>query len=285
MSTPILEQDHTTRKTAPAPAASKTVQLGAQISLPYVEQGEPSGIPLIFLHGYTDSWRSFEPVLPHLPAHLHAYAVTLRGHGDATRPTSGYSPAEFAADVAAFMDALEIESAVIVGHSMGSYIAQCFALNYPERTRGLVLIGSFTKLAGKACVTELWEGVSAFTDVVDPDFALEFQQSTLARRIPQGFLDMVVEESLKLPPKVWKAVLKDLLASDFSEQIKAINSPTLILWGEQDALFLKGEQETLRSAIADSQLLIYPNTGHALHWEEPQRFADDLVNFVATLTR
>jgi non-heme chloroperoxidase len=60
------------------------------IELPYVEQGNPSGVPVVMLHGVTDSWRSFEPVLPRLPDDIRAVAVTQRGHGDAPKPESGY---------------------------------------------------------------------------------------------------------------------------------------------------------------------------------------------------
>jgi pimeloyl-ACP methyl ester carboxylesterase len=112
----------------------KSVDLANGINIQYVEQGEPSGTPVLFLHGVTDSWRSFEPVLPHLPASIHAYALSQRGHGDSTSPAAGYSFRDFASDVVAFMDALNIKSAVIVGHSMGSYVAQRFAMDHPERT-------------------------------------------------------------------------------------------------------------------------------------------------------
>ena len=68
----------------------KTVELPNQVKIPYVEQGNSSGIPLLLLHGYADSWRSFELVLPHLPESIHPFALTQRGHGDASRPLSGY---------------------------------------------------------------------------------------------------------------------------------------------------------------------------------------------------
>jgi pimeloyl-ACP methyl ester carboxylesterase len=61
----------------------KSVELPNGVRLPYVEQGDPSGVPVLLLHGITDSWYSFEPVLPHLPESIHAFALTQRGHGDA----------------------------------------------------------------------------------------------------------------------------------------------------------------------------------------------------------
>lgn len=84
----------------------------------------------------------------HLPDHIRAYALTTRGHGDSDKPSRGYRLAEQAADVAAFLDAVGHEAAVVVGHSMGSYIAQQFALDHPERTVALVLMGAFRAIAG-----------------------------------------------------------------------------------------------------------------------------------------
>src|SRR5688572_17327432 len=66
------------------------VELSTNVRLEYVEQGDPAGVPVICLHGSTDSWHSFEPVLPLLPASLHVFSLTQRGHGDSDRPESGY---------------------------------------------------------------------------------------------------------------------------------------------------------------------------------------------------
>ena len=114
-----------------------------------------SGLPVVLLHGYTDSWRSFEPLLPHLPASLRVFAVTQRGHGDAARPAKGYTSGDFASDVAAFLDAFQIPRAVIVGHSMGATVAQQFAVDRPERVLALVLEGAFLPKPGNAGVREL----------------------------------------------------------------------------------------------------------------------------------
>jgi non-heme chloroperoxidase len=258
----------------------KSVKLPNRVKLQYVEQGDPSGTPVLLLHGITDSWHSFERVLPHLPESIHAFALSQRGHGDADRPASGYRPQDFAADLAAFMSALDIGPAVIAGHSMGSSIAQRFALDYPERTLGLVLVGSVTTWRGHPDFVELWDSVvSTLTDPIDLGFVLEFQESTLAQPVPPAFLETIVQESLKLPAWVWNvALLEGLLEADFSGELEKIKAPTLIVWGDQDTL-TGSEQEALAAAIAGSQLLVYPGAGHGLHWEEPARFAADLVTF------
>lgn len=159
----------------------KAVSLATGVTLPYAVQGDPAGIPVILLHGGTDSWHSYELLLPHLPPPIRAYALTQRGHGDADRPVSGYAPGDFAADLVAFMDALEIPSAVLVGHSLSTGIAARVAMDHPERVRGLVLIGAFRNWRhAPDFIAWIHEAIEPLTDPVDPAFAHEFQESTLA---------------------------------------------------------------------------------------------------------
>jgi non-heme chloroperoxidase len=266
------------------PPTVRTVSLPSGIRLPYVEQGEPGGVPIIFLHGITDSWRSFEPVLPRLPASVRAFAVSQRGHGDADRPETGYRPADFAEDLAAFMQALDLGPAVVVGHSMGGSVAQRFAVDHPEKLLALVLVGSRAAWHDQPDVAELCDYVaSTLRDPVARQFALEFQQSTLAQPVPEAFLDMVVQESLKLPARVWRsAFLQGVQGADHRALIAGIRAPTLLICGECDTL-ARGSQETLADLIRGSRLEIYARAGHALHWEEPARFVEDLLGFIGGL--
>src|SRR5215212_7125868 len=121
--------------------ATTRLRTGPQVH--YAEQGDPDGEPLVFVHGYPDSWYSFSRLLPLLaPARWHAYAFDQRGFGDSQRPAGGYTPDDFAADVVAFLDAVGVARATLVGHSMGSFIARRVAETHPERVARLVLIGS-----------------------------------------------------------------------------------------------------------------------------------------------
>ncbi len=262
----------------------KTVELSDTVKLPYIEQGNPTGVPVLLLHGITDSWYSFERILPFLPESWHVFALTQRGHGDASRPATGYGSHDFAADLGAFIDALQLSPSVIVGHSMGAFIAQRFAIDYPRRTLGLVLVGSRTTWRGHPDLVELWNKVvSTRTDAMDPDFVRAFQESTLAQPTPPEFLATVVQESLKMPARVWRAAIHEcLLEADFSEELGKIEAPTLIVCGDRDTLARSG-QEALTEAIAGARLVTYPAAGHGLHWEEPARFATDLTAFVEHL--
>jgi non-heme chloroperoxidase len=262
----------------------KSVELLNQVKLPYVEQGAPSGVPLLLVHGYADSWHSFELLLPHLPQSIHTFALTQRGHGDASRPAAGYRPRDFAADLVALMDGLDLEAAVIAGGSSGGLSARRFAIDHPERALGLVLMGSPATLHGKSAVQQLWDStVSKLTDPVDPRFVREFVEGTVHRPVPGAFLETMVQESLKVPARVWIATLEGLLEDDSFRELDQIVAPTLILWGDQDAILPRRDQEALQAAIAGSRLVVVPGAGHALYWEEPERIASDLVAFIEDL--
>jgi pimeloyl-ACP methyl ester carboxylesterase len=219
-------------------------------------------------------------VLTHLPASVRAFALTQRGHGDADRPAGGYRTRDFAADVATFLEAVGTGPAVVVGHSMGSTNALRFAIDYPELARGLVLLGAFATYQGNPGLVEFWESaVSRLSDPVDWAFARAFQESTLARPIPNDFLATAVRESLKLPARVWRAAFAGLFEDDFVADVSRVRAPTLLVWGDRDGLCPRADQDAFLTAIPGSRLTVYEGAGHAVHWEEPARFAADLVRF------
>jgi len=142
--------------------------INKEVWLDYVIQGRSFGFPVLFLHGFTDSRRSYDRIMARIPRSINAVAISQRGHGDSDRPEEDYSPSAFASDVAALMDRLKLQQALIVGHSMGGTVAQRFALDYPERTRGLVLVGSFYSIKNHDGVKEFWDStVSKLEDPVD----------------------------------------------------------------------------------------------------------------------
>jgi non-heme chloroperoxidase len=258
----------------------KSVELPGGLMLSYAEQGDRPGIPVVLLHGVTDSWRSFEPVLPYLPVSLHAFALSQRGHGDSGRPAS-YHTHDFARDVVEFMDALGISRAVVVGHSMGSTNAMRLAIEAPGRVMGLVLVGAFASYRANGGLTEFWQSsVSHLTDPISPSFVREFQESTLAQSVSETFFQTVVEESLKPPARVWRASFDGFFEDACVGELDRIRAPTLLVWGTHDSLPTRKDQDELLAAIPDSRLIVYEDAGHALHWEEPERFARDLVAFV-----
>ena len=262
-----------------------TARLATGPRLHYAEQGDRAGEAIVFLHGYSDSWYSFSRVLSLLSPEYHAFAFDQRGHGDSDKLECCYALDDFAADVDAFMDAVGIEEATLVGHSGGAIIAPRVALNYPRRVSRLVLIGPATIAATVGANNEamlgLAEEVRALEDPVPPEFAREFQESTIHRPVSEQFLSPAISESLKLPARVWRDYMEGVvLGGGHAAQLREVHAPTLLLWGEQDAFFPREEQERLASTIPHATLEAYPETGHAVHWERPEQVVRDLEAFM-----
>lgn len=261
--------------------SSQVIKLRNGITLNYAVQGDPKGPVIVMLHGAGDSWHSFARVLPLVPSSYRVYAVTLRGHGLSDHPETGYSRGDFAGDILDFLDQLHIQHATLVGHSLGSFVAQKVAEQDNGHLDRLVLIGSGpgTRRAGSSEET-VTSPFAKLTDPVPYTFARDFQASTIYYPVPAWFFEMMVGEAQRVPAATWHGLGASISAGDSLEALKKIQVPTLLLWGEKDSIFHRDDQETLLHNIPQASLKAYPETGHALHWERPQQFTADMLAFI-----
>ncbi len=258
-----------------------TTSLATDLRVYYAEQGNPTGDAIIFHHAYVDSWFSYSRVLSLLSAEYHAFAFDQRGHGNSDKRECCYTGDDYAADVDAFMDAVGIEKATLVGDSSGGMIAQRVALDYPHRVSRLVLIGSPTTLVNNETVKELGKEMLALEDPISPEFVREWVVGMIHYPLPEEFLAGAVYESLKVPARVWRDYYEGVvLTVDDTARLGEIGAPTLILWGEQDALLPREEQERRAAAIPDARLKVYPETGHFAHLVRPEWVVRDLEVFM-----
>ena len=264
---------------------AKAAMVAPDLRLEYVESGDPNGPPVIFLHGVTDSWGSFEPVMERIPSWIHGVAISQRGHGNSSRPLRGYRMEDFSEDVVRFMDRLGFPRAVIVGHSMGGFVAQRFGIDHPERTMGLAVLGAAPGMTRNPVVREMLAALETMEDPIDPGFVRKFQASTLARSVDPAFFHAAVAESLKVPVRVWLEAFRGFPDVDHSTLLGRIEAPTIVGWGSCDTIFGMDEQVALRNAIPRARLLTYSGGGHAFHWEDAATFAADLTAFCKEVTQ
>jgi pimeloyl-ACP methyl ester carboxylesterase len=234
------------------PFQKQTLALSTGITLAYVEAGDRAGEPVILLHGYTDTGRSVYPMMRHLLAlrpDLRLIALDQRGHGASSMPPAEacraapercFGPGDLAADVRALMEQKWIRRASVVGHSMGSLVAQELALTRPERVRRLVLIGSFARTVDHP-VTPLAADSGAEAWML-PDWVTE----PLA---DSAFLAAIAPETARTRLGTWIGVARALLAVDHTERLKGVRVPTLAIWAAQGAFFPESpDQEVVRAA-------------------------------------
>lgn len=261
------------------------IELLTGINMSYVEVGEPGGQTVLLLHGYTDTRRSFQDTIAHLARlrpDLRLIACDLRGHGTTSMPPAGahrhapecaFGIGDFAADTLAFMDAKQIRRAHLVGHSLGSFIAQEITLTRRERVGQLVLIGSAAKTAGNPVIEHMvlgeliegaWRralearGLSFPQDVyeltprdADPDAEAWLLTNWLSEPLaPPDLLARIVQETASTRLGTWIGVARAVGAIDNCERLRRLTAPTLVLWATQDAICReRPEQEELLSSL------------------------------------
>jgi non-heme chloroperoxidase len=277
----IKDSDHyIVWRVEPSRYEVKRIALSTGVTLEYVEQGAADGIPVVLLHGITDSWHSYEATLQYLPLNIRAIAVSLRGHGDSDHPSQGYEMTDFSNDVAAFIREMKLGQVIAVGHSMSGAIVQQLALDHSDLLKGIVLIDSDASFQTNPGMPEFLEAVMKLKDPVTYSFADEFQKSTLANPIDSEWYKILVGESLKVPAHVWRGAMSGLMKFNSTPHLNKITVPVLIVWGDKDLICLRADQDFSVNKIPGSKLIVYEGTGHALHWEKPARFAEDLSAFV-----
>lgn len=245
------------------------------LELPYVEQGDPEGVPAVLLHAWLDSRRYFDHLMARLPERIRAFAFDQRGHGDAAKPADGYGLRDFADDVGAFMDGVGLDAAVLAGASSGGYVAQRFAVDDPGRTLGLALLGCPRSLRGPR--PPFADVVATLEDPIDAAFVRELNEGMLAREVPEAVTEVLCEENLKLPARVWRDAFEGLLAAEPPLDTGRISAPTLIVWGARDSLLPRADQEAMAAEIPGARLVIYRDVGHLPVIEAPERVAADLT--------
>lgn len=271
-------------------AMKKSVALPDGETLAYLSMGDPDGTPVVLIHGYTDSARDWVPLIPYLSPRLKLIVVDIRGHGRSAKPECCYTRLDFAYDIKLLLDALKVERAAVVGHSMGSFIAQTLAEYWPERTARVVLISSSggARQGGPPRPPRLGYYVAAIRQLqepIDPDskFMIEWWSSPTA--VDPDFVRRQRQDAAAIPLRVWLAVLDqglldDLEYGDLQRSLTRLKAPALLIWGSADPIMDEELRATLREALPQAEVKIFPGLGHNPFWEQPAQCAAVINEFL-----
>lgn len=259
------------------------VRLPSGLTIECAEQGRRGGPAVLMLHGITDTWRSFEPVLPWLAPDWHVVSMTQRGHGGSSAASS-LRTRDFAADAADLITTLGLPKVLVVGHSMGAVNALRMAIDQPSLVRGVVAAGAFASFSDKPGFVDFVQSqMLTLGEKVPRELAESFQRDTVNGPVAPGLLETMVDECLRTPAATWRGAFAALLEDDFSTELHTIDAPVLLPWGDADAFSPESDQQRLVRQIPRAKRVVYAGAGHALHWEQPRRFAADLIRFEQTL--
>lgn len=263
-------------------ARKQHVTLSNGLRLAYVELGDPAGPPLLLLHGYTDSSRVWTILAPYLRNHR-LLIPDQRGHGASAAPACCYAMSDFAEDAHLFLDALGIEHAAVVGHSLGSMAAQMLAAEHPEQVSRLVLIGS-TALVPVRRGDWLWTNVMALRTPIasNTEFLRQWSPAASPTPVDPGFVAFADAEMVAVPPHVWRAVPRAFLDVPVGRYAPEIVAPVLILSGGADPLFPAEHHRALVAAYPRAGAHVFPELGHNLVVERPHEVGPRLATFLAS---
>jgi pimeloyl-ACP methyl ester carboxylesterase len=259
------------------------------IKIYYETHGHGQPLVLISGIGYT-SWQ-WHRMIPLLAGHFQVIAFDNRGIGQTDKPAGPYTAHMLAADTVGLLDALTIEKAIIMGHSMGGFIAQALALEFPHKVEKLILCS--TNFGGPHHVPITPEAMKVLTDV-SSDPVTRFKNGLYistapgwAEKNPQMIQEWVEWRAANpIEPAPYQAQLTiglGLLQEEaaFENQLHRIKIPTLILFGEYDMVVPPANASLLAEKIANSKVVILPNAGHFFPIEVPEAASQAVIEFAA----
>ena len=264
-----------------------------RISLYYEEAGQ--GDAIVFAHEFSDDCRSFAGQIAHFAPRYRCVAYNARGFAPSEAPEAldAYSQERSVEDMAGLMRHLGIETAHVVGISMGSMTTLHFGLRHPEMARSLVICGTGPGDTARAKTRFEAEIEDFIADIetrgwprVAEDYGLTDDRRRLRDKNPAayaGFQERLAMRAVNGPLQTLRRTVtgRPLLA-DLSEQLEAMEVPTLIVTGDEDHVCIDTSL-WLKRLLPAAGLSIVPGTGHAVNLEEPDLFNRTLESFFETV--
>jgi pimeloyl-ACP methyl ester carboxylesterase len=242
------------------------------LRLNYTDEGR--GLPLLFVHGFPLCCGAWQKQVDALRASYRVIVPDLRGFGDSEGKPGTTSMAEFAADLHGLLQQLNTGPVVLIGHSMGGYVALAFARQFPAMLRGLVLVS--TKAGTDT--PEVAAGRRATAEKVRAEGVKLIVDAMAAKMLAASNPDATMAEQMRelMAPSRPEGAIAALLGMaerpDSTPMLAGISVPTLVVTGADDGIIPPAESEKLAPVIPGAQLSVIPRAGHLVAFEQPDAF-------------
>lgn len=252
-----------------------------------------SGAPVLLLHGLAASLHDWDALLPELAANGYAgYALDLLGHGESAKPDSRAYHIDWLFDhLTAWIESLALDRpAVLVGHSLGGYLAIEYAHRYPQNLRALILVNPFYQLSQLPAILRFSYRTPALN-------------TTIMERIPQWAFRLIIDVTsislghtggalYNLPEEVRAQTALDYKRTapgvynipntlhDLTPSLPSLNLPTLVVWGNHDQTLAPASFQQLVATLPNAHSLVLP-CGHVPHQSQAKEFNRAVIEFLS----
>lgn len=249
-------------------------------TLPDVMPDFSRGRRIVMVHGAGGNGHTFHRQIAALSESHSPVALDLPGHGRSAGVEGFSSVSDYADFVAAFIEAIGMKSAIVLGHSMGGAIAMDLALRHPARVDAIILSAT----AGKFSITD--EGIEPFKKVAMGRTPQQFNTDGYSPATVKNNFDVIREgwmEQVKTDPRIRHTDLLACRKFDLRDRIAEISKPALIIAGADDKLATSADAELMASKIPGAQLKIIADAGHYAPREKPAEYLGAITEFISAL--
>lgn len=251
------------------------------VQLAYEVLGD--GPALLLVQGLGYGRRGWGPALELLAEDFFVVAYDNRGFGESDIPPGPYTARQLAEDAVAVLDAVGIGRAHVVGASLGGMVSQEVALGWPDRVDRLVLACTTPGGLGSHPMPEQTVALMLEAPALPPDVAMRrFVENALGSTAPESLVEEIVAYRSANPPDPtgWQAQAAAGAGHDAIDRLGSIAASTLVLYGDEDAVVDARNAELLAERIPEARVERFENGGHLFFWEQPERFANLVREFL-----
>jgi pimeloyl-ACP methyl ester carboxylesterase len=296
MSTTTTPKGAGARRTPTPKVEEREIELhGYRVSYKIAGDGPVVGL----IHGITESAEVWRDVMPRLARHYTVIAGDLMGHGRSAKPRGDYSLGAYASGMRDLMGALGYESGTVVGRSLGGGIAMQFAYQYPEYTERMVLVssGGLGRTVHPLLRAATLPGAELVLPLIAPRFAIRAGEAVgeALRRVglhvrsdvaemARGYASLNDSEAREAFRHTLRAVVDPggQRVSALDRLYLAEDMPVLLLWGANDPIIPAAHGRRAHELIPHSRYVEFADSGHWPQLDDPERFADVLIDFIET---
>jgi 3-oxoadipate enol-lactonase len=257
------------------------------LSMEYSVEGPRTGVPIVLIHGFPFSKAMWKPQVDALKKSYYVITYDIRGHGQSDAGDGQYSVEYFVDDLFGLLDHLKISSAVLVGLSMGGYIALRAHERSPERVRALVLCDTRSEADGNEGKVKRAQQAKIVKTGGMKKFSEPFLKGVFCERTFETKPDAVEMIRNVIETTSPAAVAGTLIAlagrTDSTPSLFTIKIPTLILVGQHDSITPPSASYAMKEKIPHGELHVISQSGHLSSLENPEMFNTHLVKFLTKL--